>query len=195
VQVLRCFYLLYTTRKVCVHFFLTFKGNEGEIVIHKGTAVISSISIYEHDKIDKEERTTNPEEHGSALVYHIPGNLTYLNALSHLERVKKVSVDYSLIIISMRYLFHMDMDGLDAITDIVKELESKEKYVFISGCSGQVVEMLRKAKWFQNKEAIGLVFPSDKDVLDFIDSTADDSKGEADGDIENQSTTKVTSTL
>jgi len=65
----------------------------------------------------------------TALVYRIPGDLTYLNAPSHTDRSKKIPERYKTIILSLRHLFYLDLDGLDALTDMVQVWEMEKRFV------------------------------------------------------------------
>lgn len=107
---------------------------------------------------------------GDTIVYRIPGELTYLNAPTHLARVKKLGHEYSTVILALRYVFYVDVDGLDALGDMVHDLEANGKRVLLSGVQpGSVREMLEQAKWFLEKKSAGMVFPSYRDALAAFD--------------------------
>lgn len=113
-------------------------------------------------------------EYGDTLVIRIPGELTYLNAPSHLERAKRLHSKYRTVVLALRYLFYVDIDGLDALGDMVKELERAGKQVLIAGVHDAVEEMLVGTKWYKEKQQAGWVFATYKDALAALDELSEE---------------------
>ena len=54
------------------------------------------------------------EEHGTAVVYRITGQLTYVNVFTHRNRLVMFS-KCTTIVLSMKQLFYIDLDGVHCI--------------------------------------------------------------------------------
>ncbi len=79
-----------------------------------------------------------------------------MNASTHCNRIKKVANDINVhtVIFSLRYLWYVDLDGIDALKDIVDALESQNKRVLFSGVvRGIVNEELERHPFFQEKKS------------------------------------------
>lgn len=102
------------------------------------------------------------ETNGDTLIYLIPSQLNFLNAGTHIDRIKKIVPKYKIVIFALRFLFHIDLDGIDALEEMISIAE-RTSIVILSGCkqSGtkkEVEEGISKRPWFQEKMREGLVF-------------------------------------
>jgi len=117
------------------------------IDIHTGT-----IHEYEGHKKYKE---------GKVLLFHVDGSLTFLNGQSYISRAIGIHNKCQYVIISLRHLGYIDMDGVAALTEIVHILEHKgASHVLISGIKDeyQTWKALTHVKWFMDKNDNGQVF-------------------------------------
>lgn len=145
----------------------------GELAIQKGKKYVTSISAVTLDEDGAEALTALKGDSaiGDTLVYRIPGDLTYLNAPSHTDRSKKIPERYKTVILSLRHLFYLDLDGLDALTDMVSVWEMEKRRVIIAGVNDSCRDMLHHCKWYKDKEATGLAFPSYREALAYLTDT------------------------
>lgn len=127
-----------------------------EININKDGKLIARLNAKEFAK---------RKDHGDTLVYRFAGQLTYVNAQSHMENINKISDDTKVVVFSFRNLFFFDMDGLDNIKEIVETLRMKGKKVMISSANAALTRALKKEKWFKQMEEKGEVFSNTKDAL------------------------------
>jgi SulP family sulfate permease len=108
------------------------------------------------------------KDHGDALVYRFAGQLTYVNAQSHMGNVNNISDGTKFVIFSFRNLFFFDMDGLETIREMVETLKIKGKKVYISSVSDALARAMKKEKWFRDMEEKGEVFVNTKDALGVV---------------------------
>ena len=86
---------------------------------------------------------------------------------------KRISNKYRTVVLALRYLFYVDMDGLDALGDMVKEFERAGKQVLIAGVHDEVEEMLSSTAWYKDKQMAGWVFATYKDALAALDELSE----------------------
>jgi MFS superfamily sulfate permease-like transporter len=138
----------------------------GELIVQKGRKYVGHLKTEDIDERDLDETNMEAQSVGDILIYRIPGDLTYLNAPAHIERAKKLPTKYTTIILSLRYLFYLDLDGLGAIGDMVRTWEKIQfRHVLITGARETPREMLEKTKWFQEKVESHMVYTTFKDAL------------------------------
>jgi len=108
----------------------------------------------------------------NTVVYRISGQLTYINGLAHKRRLLMFRSCHC-IIISLRYLFYIDLDGLDALHEVIEELEREKKLILLSGVNLGVSALITKADWFLKMVSDGKVFATYIDALASVGVTQD----------------------
>lgn len=98
------------------------------------------------------------------LVYSIKGFLTYMNSQVHLVRFD-TEHDHKNIILRLRELSFIDMDGVDALEEIIEKLQDRGVQVYITGVNDFIMHMLQKSKHFRELQRNGKVYPHTTDVL------------------------------
>lgn len=101
---------------------------------------------------------------GDVLVFRFVGELNYMNA----ERYKELSyeiVSPTNIIFNFKNLFYVDVDGLDALDEIIYELEQKGNTVYVSGISAYIEPLFRRKEWYQKKVNADAVFFNTKAAI------------------------------
>eukprot|EP01089_Gocevia_fonbrunei_P009795 TRINITY_DN2220_c0_g2_i1.p1 TRINITY_DN2220_c0_g2~~TRINITY_DN2220_c0_g2_i1.p1 ORF type:complete len:726 (-),score=188.56 TRINITY_DN2220_c0_g2_i1:37-2070(-) len=107
--------------------------------------------------------------HVKTVVYKISGQLTYVNGSSHKSRLQ-MSFDYAkYIVISVRYVFFMDVDGIEALHEIISDLEARGKKVYITGLNRSISGILGRAAWFRDMQQRKLVHPTYLHVLEVLE--------------------------
>lgn len=127
-----------------------------EININKDGKLLARLNAKEFAK-----RT----DHGDSLVYRFAGQLTYVNSQSHMGNINKISDDTKIVVLSFRNLFFFDMDGLEAIKEMVETMKTKGKKVLISSANAALTRALKKEKWFMQMEENKEVFPNTREAL------------------------------
>ena len=95
---------------------------------------------------------------GDTLVYRFIGELTYINAQSHIDTLTGLHRSVRTVVLHFRNLFYMDVDGLTAIEEIIETLESKGIAVYITTVNEYTRSHFRRMKWFLRMEDAGRVF-------------------------------------
>lgn len=92
------------------------------------------------------------------LIYSFTGQLAYLNAESHAEHFRTKTHAARTVILRLRHLYHLDVDGLDALEEIVSDLEKDGKTVAMSGINPLIKPTLEGSKAYTSLLAKGRVY-------------------------------------
>lgn len=137
-------------------FVNTLSWAQGEITVNKGGKIVGR---YRSDEID------TLEEHGDVLVYRFAGQLTYINAQGHLESLAQINDATKSVVLSFRNLFYVDIDGIDAIAEMIELLEQNGKTVYLSGMNRLVGTMVKRSAWYGRLKESGRIFDSASQAL------------------------------
>jgi len=106
------------------------------------------------------------------LVYSIKGQLAYVNAQAHISRFEtKLNADYEHVVLRMRELFFIDLDGVDAFEEIVNLIESEGKQVLLTGVNPLIEKSLEESKAFRRIKETGCIFTHTREALQKIGYT------------------------
>lgn len=85
-------------------------------------------------------------ERVDAVEYYLVGPLGYINAQAHLAHFESHLEDYKnkSITLNLRKLYFVDLDGVEAISEIVDMLQAKDLHVSLVEVNKQVADMLRE---------------------------------------------------
>ena len=97
-------------------------------------------------------------ENSHTLVYSIKGHLTYVDGQAHIARFESDLKGVENVILRLRELFLIDLDGIDAFDEIVGMLQKQGKKVFITGTNVFSLAILRQSRKFAELEKQGRVF-------------------------------------
>lgn len=143
------------------------------IFINKLSEGQSEIAFYDQEgKFVKRVLNQNfleNKETPKVIVYRFSGALTYINSGSHLEIIEKIK-DAQTVIFSMRNLFFIDLDGLDALEEMIKTLTAKKIKVCISSVSDTIEKALENRGFYKEKCQENLVFRRSAEALEKIKS-------------------------
>eukprot|EP01088_Endostelium_zonatum_P013479 TRINITY_DN2807_c0_g1_i1.p1 TRINITY_DN2807_c0_g1~~TRINITY_DN2807_c0_g1_i1.p1 ORF type:complete len:723 (+),score=176.57 TRINITY_DN2807_c0_g1_i1:77-2170(+) len=105
-----------------------------------------------------------------AMVYRMSGQLTYINGFAHRSRLS--FIEEQNIIISLRYLYYLDPDGVEVLGEIFEDLERGGKEVYFTGVNPTIERMLLRAHWFEDlaekRGAQRRIFKTYVDCLRFL---------------------------
>lgn len=127
-----------------------------EITLHQGARMVARVG---------KEMIMDTETADTA-VYRFAGELNYFNSLAHAESVGRLQSPR--IILSLRNLFDIDLDGLHALEEIIGNLEKSQKSIWISGATGQVKKVLAKTSWYSRMEGENRIFESTTEALNHV---------------------------
>jgi len=90
------------------------------------------------------------EANGDTIVYSIKGQLAYFNASAHINRFEKKIKGYDNVVLRLRELHFVDIDGVDALDEIITIIEKQGKQVYISGLDSRLVPIFSHSKHFRD---------------------------------------------
>jgi sulfate permease, SulP family len=99
------------------------------------------------------------------LVYSIKGQLAYINAQSHLAQLENIAADYTTVILKLRDVYFIDLDGVDAFGEIVQMLTNKGKYVVIAGLNPVIEHLLKESTQFQELQKNNRIYATLDDAF------------------------------
>ncbi len=120
---------------------------------HKFTEKITSETLEKIEKV------------GDTIIYSIKGQLAYINGQSHIARFEQGLNAYKHIVLRLRELSFIDLDGVDAFDEIVHLIQSQGKKVLVSGASPLVSELLQESHAYKKLEQEGAVFTRTSEAL------------------------------
>lgn len=127
-----------------------------EITVNKNKKVVSRVVGDDVSQIEKLK--------GDVLVYRFAGQMTYVNAQSHIQMLRQITHAKTLIL-SFRNLFYIDVDGMDSLEEIIEELMQKNMDVVLTGVSQNILPQFVKTKWFRDLQKKEKVFESTSSAL------------------------------
>ncbi len=104
-------------------------------------------------------------ESAETLVYSIKGSLAYINAQAHLARFEEAPTAQKNVIIGLRQLHFIDLDGADALDELIEMLLAQGKKVMISGANAFIAANLAESSMFRKLSDQGLVFERNSNAL------------------------------
>lgn len=132
---------------------------QSEIIINKDKKMIARIQTLRYNEI---ERHT-----GDVVVYRFAGQVNYINCQSHIENLSKLN-GTNILILNFRNLFHIDIDGLDAMGEVIKNAENQNKKVMLTSAGPFIIPSLAKTDWFKKLKKEGMIFNSTTDALETL---------------------------
>jgi SulP family sulfate permease len=123
-----------------------------ELVVNKDQKIISRIIGEDTSKHVEVPKDSN------VCVYSIKGHLTYTNAFRHLSRMKNTLTLTETAVIRLRELAYIDVDGIEALDEIMNELSKKGVRVIVTGVSHLIAKQLKYSKAFEAIVERGDVF-------------------------------------
>jgi len=114
-----------------------------------------------------DQRSSNMQEtFTDTIIYRFNGELTYINSLAHVERLKQINYEYT--ILSLKHTFYLDLDGLDALEEIIEDLKARGSTIYLVGVQDVVTPILRKAPWFTELRRRGYVLETEQQCVQEI---------------------------
>ncbi len=132
------------------------KGQFDLVVNDVNNKIVDRLSGDNIDKITQNSHT---------LVYSIKGHLTYVDGQAHISRFESGLQDCENIVLRLRELYFLDLDGIDAFDEIITLLEKQNKQVLVTGTNILTLHLLRQSHQFQKLEKEGKIFLHTSDAL------------------------------
>jgi SulP family sulfate permease len=142
-------------------FVNTLSWAQGEITINKGGSLVGR---YRSDELEA------LEDHGDVLVYRFAGQLTYINAQGHLQALAQINDETKTVVLSFRNLFYIDIDGIDAVAEMIELLEQNGKTVYLSSVNHLIGALVKRSSWYVSLRDAGRIFDSASHALQRLHS-------------------------
>jgi SulP family sulfate permease len=107
----------------------------------------------------------------NTLVYAIKGQLAYINAQSHIAQLEQTPEHYKNIILDLRGLHFIDLDGVEAFGEIINHLHQLKKVVGVSCLRPFIAKMLQESHEFKVLKEQSYVFPTTDQALLFLNTS------------------------
>lgn len=112
------------------------------------------------------EKITEIREDTDILLYSFKGKLCYINSRAHVERFEANMVKYTSVVLRLREVYFMDLDGVEALDQIIEVLERRKQKVVLTSLDPNLVGLLNaNSKGFQRLKKKGLVFEKTRFAL------------------------------
>lgn len=109
------------------------------------------------------------EERPDILLYSFKGMLMYVNSRAHISRFETNLTDYNVIILRLREVYFIDLDGVEALDEIISLAFAKKQKVLITGISPWINELLEKnSHKYRELKAQSLVFDKATQALAYL---------------------------
>ncbi len=115
------------------------------------------------------EKITKLNEEAEILLYSIRGKLCYINSRAHISRFENDFDKFEFVILRLREVYFIDLDGVEAIDEIIEILESRGISTLITSTTPEVDHLLTElsAKYRHLKES-GLVFDKSEKAFEYL---------------------------
>jgi len=132
---------------------------QAEITFNKNKKVVERVhgsAILKGKKIDAD-----------VAVYRLAGQLSYINAQAHMDILEKVK-GVKTLILSFRNLFFIDVDGVEALGEIIENLEMKQQDLYITGIPSSLKHHIAHTPWYKKFAKEERIFESTSEALETI---------------------------
>lgn len=115
---------------------------------------------------DTEEISPIQARKNTIIMYAIKGKLIYINSLAHITRFENDFNAYHTIILQLRDMYFIDLDGIDALDEIIDIIQTKKQKVLIASVNQSIKHaLMTTSKKFESLNREGLVFNKTADAL------------------------------
>lgn len=121
----------------------------------------------EHPEVIKDNEIKSAKNSG-IFIYSFKGTLAYINSQSHIMRFESDFTQYPIIILRLRELYFIDLDGIDALEEIIEIIEKRKQKVLIAEPDPYIKNLLENSsKKIKHMQKAGLIFDNLKQALEF----------------------------
>ncbi len=103
------------------------------------------------------------------LLYSIKGKLAYINSRAHVSRFEGNLSKYNIIILRLRSVYFIDLDGAEALDEMIDIIQKRGQRVCITSLSANVVALLEQVSvGYRELKKQGLVFSKTEEALKYF---------------------------
>lgn len=108
-------------------------------------------------------------ENGDVLLYSIRGKLCYVNSRAHVARFEANLRKYKHVVLRLREVYFMDMDGVEALDEIIGIIESRGQQALITSIDPAVVGLLEDmSSGYAGLKKKNLIFQKSENALQYL---------------------------
>lgn len=112
------------------------------------------------------ERHAPASKESHILTYSIKGQLAYVNSQSHINRFERNLQNYRAVILRLRELHFIDIDGINALDEIIDLVKRQGKPVAISGINKHIeMSLKQESEGYAQLKQEGFIFTKTLDAL------------------------------
>jgi len=140
----------------------------------------SDVELKEESFPAQVEETPTLDTFEGTLIYRLAGQLTFVNANAHFDRIRLFSkrvTGIKAIILSMRYLYFCDVDGIDVLCEIIRGVKDDGLQIYITGLNNSTKPLFSRTKEFKELDSSGHILwhfsgsRKESEPRDRVDST------------------------
>ena len=118
------------------------------------------------------EKTKELDKNTDVLMYSMKGKLCYINSRAHVTRFETKLEKYTYIIIRLREIYFIDLDGVAALDEIIQTAQAKGQTIIITGIAPNVANLLEQtSRSYKELKKNGLVFKQTHEALTYLENT------------------------
>jgi len=116
-----------------------------------------------------DKQLTHIAKDAGVLIYTFKGKLSYINSQAHVVRFASDLQEYGTIILNLREVYFIDIDGIDALDEIIEVAHKNHKEIYIAGIDPLIEGLLKSAsKQFRSLESKNMVFETTSKALNHV---------------------------
>ncbi len=120
-------------------------------------------------KVISGEEIKDIVETGDVLLYSIRGKLCYINSRAHVARFEVNLRKYKHIILRLREVYFIDMDGVEALDEIIDIITSRGQQAIITSIDPGIVGLLEEmSSGYAKLKEQGLIFQKSENALQYL---------------------------
>lgn len=109
------------------------------------------------------------KENGDILLYSFSGKLAYINSRAHIDRFEKDLTKYKIIVLRLRSVYFIDLDGAEALDEIISIAETRGQQICLTSLNDTVTDLLEQVSPnYRRLKDRGMVFPKSQDALHYF---------------------------
>ncbi|NTW14757.1 MAG: SulP family inorganic anion transporter [Candidatus Moranbacteria bacterium] len=106
------------------------------------------------------------EENADVLLYSVRGRLCYFNCRAHVSRFEEGLERYKEIILRLREVHFIDIDGIEALNEIISIIEARGQKVALTSIDPAIADLLKEGlESYSRLEKEGMIFSKSEDAV------------------------------
>lgn len=138
---------------------VVYRLSHGSFDLYVNYATKKPFKHFSKDELIELEKETH------TLVYSIKGQLSYINAQSHIARFETKLNGTKNIILRLREVTYLDSDGVEALSELIQIAHRDNRMLYITGVAENLREILARNPEFAQLEKEGRVFNKTEEAL------------------------------